>query len=241
LITTGSSPAFWELLSKLGISMVSPVPSLFTFNCKHALLKNLMGVSVPVANLRIEGSRLDANGPLLITHWGMSGPAVLRLSAWGARELAQRNYQFTVIADFTGETDVHAWVHDRRTIDGKKKVMNTPFPNISKRLWERMLEIAEVGDLNWGDLQKSVIEALIEVLSACRLDVNGKSTFKDEFVTAGGVELSEINFKTMEHHRLRGLHFAGEVLNIDAITGGFNFQAAWTTSYIAAEACGSSR
>jgi predicted flavoprotein YhiN len=104
-----------------------------------------------------------------------------------------------------------------------------------------MLEIAEVGDLNWGDLQKSVIEALIEVLSACRLDVNGKSTFKDEFVTAGGVELSEINFKTMEHQRLRGLHFAGEVLSIDAITGGFNFQAAWTTSYIAAEACGSSR
>ncbi len=239
LITTGSSPAFWELLSKLGISMVSPVPSLFTFNCKHPLLKNLMGVSLPVANLRIEGSRLDASGPLLITHWGMSGPAVLRLSAWGARELAQRNYQFTLIADFTGDTDVHTWVHERRTHDGKKKVMNTPFPNISKRLWERMVEIAEVGDLNWGDLQKSVIEALVEVLSACRLDVNGKSTFKDEFVTAGGVELSEINFKTMEHQRLRGLHFAGEVLNIDAITGGFNFQAAWTTSYIAAEACGS--
>lgn len=237
LVTSGSSPAFWQLLSQLGVQMVSPVPSLFTFNSKHPLLKNLMGLSVPSANLRIEGSRLEASGPLLITHWGVSGPAVLRLSAWGAREFAQRDYRFTLIADFTGETNVNNWVHERRTADGKKKVINTPFPNISKRLWERMLEIAEVGDLNWGDLQKSVIEALVLVLSACRLDVNGKSTFKDEFVTAGGVELSEINFKTMEHQRLRGLHFAGEVLNIDAITGGFNFQAAWTTSYIAAEAC----
>ena len=235
LVTTGSAPSFWQLLEGLGVECVKPVPSLFTFNTKHPLLTGLMGLSVPWVEARIAGGRLHTEGPLLITHWGLSGPAVLRLSAWGARELAQRNWNFTAEIDFSGGMDVDGWLAERRSADARKKVRTTVFPTLPRRLWERMAELTGTADLNWADLRTSDLDALRKIVAEWQTPVTGKSTFKDEFVTACGVDLKQINFKTMEHKTLKGLFFAGEVLDIDAITGGFNFQAAWTTSWIAAE------
>ncbi len=236
LIATGSSKVAWQLLSKLGMTIVSPVPSLFTFNTTAPLFKGLMGLSLNHAKVKVCGSELSAEGPLLITHWGLSGPAILRLSAWGARVLADQNYRFQIEINFAGENDPRSWCDDRRLDDRKKLIKSTFFPGIPRRLWERMVLLLGIEQKNWSDLSKQEQKSLIAMLTAYRPDVNGKSTFKDEFVTAGGVSLDEINFKTMEHKLHSGLYFAGEVLNIDAITGGFNFQAAWTTSWIAAEA-----
>lgn len=239
MLATGSAPSMWDLLAKLGHQIVPPVPSLFTFNIKDARLSDLLGVSVPLAEVQVEGQKLRSSGPLLITHWGLSGPAILKLSAWGARELAALNYRFVVrvnwIVSKTESTreDLEALKQE----DGRKMVMANAQFGLANRLWKRLVQAASIReDKRWADLSKKEIQALAEELTQGRFQVNGKSTFKEEFVTAGGVDLKEVDFKTFESKLFPGLFFAGEVLNIDAITGGFNFQAAWTGGWIAGEA-----
>lgn len=237
LFATGSANVMWKMLSALDVKCIPPVPSLFTFKIKSPLLEGLMGLSVPAATATIN-KRLSAKGPMLITHWGLSGPAILKLSAWGARILSEVNHHFDVRIQWTeaDREDVADWIEDQRKENPKKSPVSTVFPDIPKRLWERMIHQADMSRGNWSDQKKKSAERLIELLADCRFEVKGKSTFKEEFVTAGGVDLKEINFKTMEHKRLPNLYFAGEVLNIDAITGGFNFQACWTGGFIAGKA-----
>ncbi len=239
LVAAGSSPAVWKMLSGLDIQIVDPVPSLFTFNIKDARIQGLLGISVPDAEVSVPDTDLYARGPLLITHWGMSGPAILKCSAWGARELARRNYQFTVSINWTGKTtvEVEAWMGGLRSNSPKKTVLNTPWPEIPARLWQRLIERAGI-PLNriWTEMRKSEEQALLTELVEGAYRVNGKSTFKEEFVTAGGIDLKEIDFRRFGVRRHPGLFAAGEVLNIDAITGGFNFQAAWTGGWLAGQA-----
>jgi len=239
VMASGSNPKMWDILRDLGHTIVPPVPSLFTFNIKDARTKELPGISA-MATVTIPGTRLEAEGPLLITHWGMSGPAILKLSAWGARILEEKKYAFEIRVN---------WLHDQekeevlqaiaalRTESGKKQVLSrSPFGLVG-RLWESLATAAGIGkETRWGDLSAKQAEALAIQLTEGRFQVNGKSTFKEEFVTAGGVALKEVDFRTMESRIVRGLYFAGEVLDIDAITGGFNFQNAWTGGWLAARA-----
>ncbi len=237
LIATGSSTSVWNMLSNLSIPIVPPVPSLFTFKINNPVLRGLMGLSVQNAEVRINQTNLAEHGPVLITHWGLSGPAILRLSAWGANQLAQLDYDFSIQMNWTmtSSEEVFEWIEERRKHDTKKSPNTTVFPEIPKRLWERFNELVGTHGKNWSDLSKSDLQQLHDFICNCQLDVKGKTTFKEEFVTAGGVDLKAVDFRTMESKSLPGLYFAGEVLNIDAITGGFNFQAAWTTAWIAAE------
>ena len=236
VVATGSSTAIWDILHKMGHTIVKPVPSLFTFNIKDPRLENLAGVSVTEADVKVEGSKLSASGPLLVTHWGLSGPGILRLSAWGARELFDKNYQFKIKVNWTGFYNLEEakeTLNECKMSGSKKNISNEPQYNLPSRLWERLTEAAQIPkDLKWADASKKHIQALAEQLTQSIFSVNGKSTFKEEFVTAGGVELDEVNFKTFESKHIPNLFFAGEVLNIDAITGGFNFQAAWTGGWI---------
>jgi hypothetical protein len=237
LVATGSSGAVWKILALKGYQIVEPVPSLFTFNIKHPLLKDLLGVSVPQATVNINHTKHSEGGPLLITHWGLSGPAVLKLSAWAARELHDKKYHFEITVNWSSKTKeaIIDELEFNRKQHGKKKVSNLVMAALPKRLWHRMLQLCHVPDsLNYASLNSTQIEELITIISASPLPVNGKSTFKDEFVTSGGVDGKDINFKTMQSKLHPGLYFAGEVLNIDAVTGGFNFQAAWTTAFLAA-------
>lgn len=241
VMATGSNPKMWDMLQELGHSIVPPVPSLFTFNIKDPRIKNLMGVSA-LATVRVKNSALEANGPLLITHWGMSGPGILRLSAWGARELFDKNYQFALQVNWLNDVstaDCDALLKELKLEHAKKMVgKKSPF-DFPNRLWESLVTAAGIApDTQWASLTKSQLQALASQLTEAEFQVNGKSTFKEEFVTAGGVTLKEVNFKTMESRKVENLYFAGEVLNIDAITGGFNFQNAWTTGYIAAQSIG---
>lgn len=239
VMATGSNPKVWEMLREMRHSIVPPVPSLFTFNIKDSRIKNLMGVSA-MASVKVKGLKLEASGPLLITHWGMSGPGILRLSAWGARELAAKNYQFTLLVNWLNETDTDDCLEQLKQLKqeqakkqlGKKSPFD--FPN---RLWESLVAASGIfTDMRWADVNASQLQSLALQLTNAEFSVNGKSTFKEEFVTAGGVELKEVNFKTMESKIAENLYFAGEILNIDAITGGFNFQNAWTGGFLAAEA-----
>jgi predicted Rossmann fold flavoprotein len=239
LVAAGSSPAIWEILAQLGLQIVEPVPSLFTFHIQDERIADLPGVSLPLATAQVEGTKLEASGPLLITHWGLSGPAILKLSAWGARELHQKSHRFTLKVNWirekteTCKTDLE----EQKQTAPRQLVAPQPLFGLPSRLWKRLLHAAGIGEeKRWADTSKKELQHLAEQLTACRFQVTGKSTFKDEFVTAGGVDLREINFKTFESKRLPGLFFAGEILNIDAITGGFNFQAAWTGGWIAGEA-----
>ncbi len=239
IISAGSNPKVWEMLSELGHTIIPPVPSLFTFNIKDPRIKDLMGLSA-FASVKVKGSKLSASGPLLITHWGMSGPGILRLSAWGARELADKNYQFALLVNWLNDIDLEEAVdvlkslkeeHSKKTIVKKSPF---EFPN---RLWESLVLASGISqETKWADLSKKQLTQLAEQLTNGVFQVNGKSTFKEEFVTAGGVDLKEINFKTMESKLLPNLYLAGEVLNIDAITGGFNFQNAWTGGFLISEA-----
>jgi predicted Rossmann fold flavoprotein len=239
VMATGSNPKIWDMLHGLGHTIVPPVPSLFTFNIKDARIKDLMGVSA-VASVKVKGSKLQASGPLLITHWGMSGPGILRLSAWGARELFDRNYQFVLQVNWLNDMDAGECEETLKTLkqeQAKKTVAKrSPF-DFPNRLWESLVNAAGIGaETRWADLSKQQLQALVNQLVNAEFHVNGKSIFKEEFVTAGGVDLKEVNFKTMESKLQPNLYFAGEVLNIDAITGGFNFQNAWTGGFIVAEA-----
>jgi len=239
IIAAGSNPKVWEMLTGLGHSIVPPVPSLFTFNIKDNRIKDLMGLSA-IATVTVKGTKLSATGPLLITHWGMSGPGILRLSAWGARALSDKNYQFTISVNWLNDVDFEEAIetikHLKNEHSKKMIAKKSPF-DFPNRLWESLVLAADITEeIKWADLTKKQIHALAEQLTNGSFQVNGKSTFKEEFVTAGGVDLKEINFKTMESKIAPNVFLAGEVLNIDAITGGFNFQNAWTNGFIIADA-----
>lgn len=240
VMASGSSPKVWELIARdLGHTIVAPVPSLFTFNSKDSRIEGLMGISVPMAQVKVLGEKLSAQGPLLITHWGLSGPAVLRLSAWGALALHKINYDFTLEVNWLGFVDKESCLEslwEQKTLHARKSVSKHPAFDLPKRLWESLVGHAlQNKEKNWADLSKVDIQNLATNLVACPLPIKGKSTFKDEFVTAGGVALEEIQFKNFSSKLHENLYFAGEVLNIDAITGGFNFQAAWTGGWIIAQ------
>jgi predicted Rossmann fold flavoprotein len=241
VMTTGSNPKIWEMLQDLGHTIVPAVPSLFTFNIKDNRIKDLMGVSA-MASVKVKNSRLEASGPLLITHWGMSGPGILRLSAWGARELAEKNYQFTIIVNWLNDTTLEETTNILRELklEHAKKAVSKKSPfDFPNRLWESIVLASAIDhETKWADLTKNQLTNLAHQLTNAEFQVNGKSTFKEEFVTAGGIDLKEINFKTMESKILPNLYFAGEIVNIDAITGGFNFQNAWTGGFIVANSLG---
>jgi predicted Rossmann fold flavoprotein len=203
-------------------------------------LKELMGVSVPQARVVLAGEKLQYEGPLLVTHWGVSGPAVLKLSAWGARRLSELNYTGTALISwvpFHTEETLRAWLQQFRQENGKKGVAANPQFNLPQRLWRTLTDLAGIGaDLRWSDLPAKLQNRLLEVLLRLPLAVRGKTTYKEEFVTCGGIPLAEVDLKTMQSRHVPGLYFAGEVLDIDGITGGFNFQAAWTTGFLAGRA-----
>jgi predicted Rossmann fold flavoprotein len=242
ILATGSNPKIWEMLQVFGHAIISPVPSLFTFNIKDARIKDLPGVSANVS-VKVKDCKLETSGPLLITHWGMSGPAILKLSAWGARILHDKNYQFTILVNWLPEMDfdtIEKKLKELKLEHAKKAVSKkSPF-EISNRLWESLVLASGIdtstalGVTKWADLSKIQLQNLANQLTNSSFQVNGKSTFKEEFVTAGGIDLKEINFKTMESKLHQNLFFAGEIVNIDAVTGGFNFQNAWTSGFIVA-------
>ncbi|WP_118975861.1 BaiN/RdsA family NAD(P)/FAD-dependent oxidoreductase [Taibaiella koreensis] len=231
--------AMFGWLEALGHSIVAPVPSLFTFNIPQHPIVSLMGISLPEAQVKINGSKLKEQGPLLITHWGLSGPAILRLSAWGARELQEKNWHFDIQVNWLpafNEESLRADISRRRQSLGAQQVRHrNPF-GLPSRLWEFLLVQSEVpADCRWAELPARAQNLLIRNLCAYPLAVKGKTTYKEEFVTAGGIQLNEVDAGTMMSKKVPNLFFAGEILDIDGITGGFNFQNAWTTSYIAAQ------
>lgn len=239
VLATGSNPKIWEMLQTFGHAVVSPVPSLFTFNIKDSRIKELPGVAAH-ATVKVKDTKLSSTGPLLITHWGMSGPAILKLSAWGARILHDKNYQFTIFINWLNDADtaeVEKKLKDLKQEHAKKSVSKkSPF-ELTNRLWESLVLASGIeAETKWADLSKTQLQNLVNQLTNGTFQVNGKSTFKEEFVTAGGIDLKEINFKTMESKLHENLYFAGEIVNIDAITGGFNFQNAWTSGFIVASA-----
>ena len=239
ILATGSNPKIWEMLQEFGHAIIPPVPSLFTFNSKDPRIKELPGVSAKVT-VRVKDTKLEATGPLLITHWGMSGPAILKLSAWGARILHDKNYQFTLLVNWLNTIDTEEAIAQLKTLkqeQAKKTVAKkSPF-ELTNRLWESLVLAAGItSETKWADLSKTQLQHLAQQLTNGIFSIKGKSTFKEEFVTAGGIDLKEINFKTMESKIHPNLYFAGEIVNIDAITGGFNFQNAWTSGFIVANA-----
>jgi predicted Rossmann fold flavoprotein len=240
VIAAGSSKKVWELCETLDHNVIEPVPSLFTFNINDRRLVDLLGTSVPNATVTISGTKLEASGPLLITHWGMSGPAILKLSAFGARILADKNYQYNVEVNWLSRpTDkvLNVLLNLKKKEPRKTAILKSPFAEVSKRLWERFVVAAGIKSTqNWADLNNMQLENLANQLTKGVFNANGRTTFKDEFVTAGGVDLKEINFKRFESRKHKNLFIVGEVLNIDAVTGGFNFQNAWTGGFICANA-----
>lgn len=244
LIATGGSnrPSSYEWLQRLGHSIEPPVPSLFTFNFRDKIFKDLAGISVPDAEVSIENTSYSHTGPVLITHWGLSGPAVLKTSAWAARYLHDQEYRFTIKVNWLyplKEDEVRSKLkelrrHNARKLAGKQD--HFPIPN---RLWERFVELAGIeSDTRWAELSNHQVHKLTQQFVNGSYDIQGKTTYKEEFVTCGGIPLREVDFGTMESKKCPGIYFAGEVLDIDAITGGYNFQSAWTTSWIAAQAIG---
>ncbi len=226
----------FEWILRTGHTIEAPSPSLFTFNMPENSLTRLMGVSVPEVQVKITGTSLKENGPLLITHWGMSGPAILKLSAWGARLLQEKNYHFEISVNWLPEIreqSLRDEIQFLRQESGSKKIMHKNPWNLPQRLWEWQLEQTGTGDIRWADLPAAQQNKLIRNLGSQTFSVQGKTTFKEEFVTAGGVRLNEINPQTMESRIHPGLFFAGEVMDADGITGGFNFQQAWTSGFVA--------
>ena len=240
LIATGSSPNMFSIIKSLGHQVIKPIPSLFTFNIKDERLKDLLGISVPFANIKILNTKLAAQGPILITHWGLSGPAILKLSSWGAIELFKKNYQFDIEINwlYKKPETVLALLNKAKANNLKKHVaLHTPFETLPKRLWERFIAAAEINpNTIWAELSLKQLQNIVKQLTESHFKVGGKSTFKEEFVTAGGLDLKELNFKRFESKLHPNLFFAGEVLNIDALTGGFNFQNAWTGGFVVANA-----
>lgn len=235
VVTTGSNPAAWKMLANIGHTLVDPVPSLFAFDTKDTRLRDLSGISLPWASLNIAGDKLKAEGPLLITHRGLSGPAVLRLSAWGARRLAPRKYNFELTVNWLAmrPVDVEEQLEELKTSEAKRQVAARAYFDLSIRLWKSLVNAAGIpADQQWSQLSKKQRIALTGQLTDARFNITGKSTNKDEFTTAGGVDLREVDFREFRSKVHPTLFLAGEVLDIDAITGGFNFQAAWTGGYL---------
>ena len=244
IVTTGGQPKMSGLhwLADIGHEIIPPVPSLFTFNMPQEPIRDLMGIVVEKARVRIEGQKLLGQGPLLVTHWGMSGPAILQLSAWGARILAEKEYRCAILVNWLDETkedELREKITQVTKEHGAKMMANlNPFA-MPNRLWAYLLEKNEIkSSLRWNELGGKALNKLINTLINDRYVVQGKTTFKEEFVTAGGVALQDISVQTMESKKCPGLFFAGEVMDIDGITGGFNFQSAWTTGYIAGKSAG---
>ena len=229
----------FEWLTRLGHSVEEPVPSLFTFNIPGHSITQLMGIAVTDAQVKIAGSKLSERGPVLITHWGLSGPAVLRLSAWGARELAALHWNFTVLINWLPqyhEMSLKEKFQELRIELSMQKIFNKNLFGLPQRLWLFLCEHAAITEsTRWADLSSKNQNQLIKNLCNYELPVKGKTTFKEEFVTAGGIKLNEIDANTMQSKIVTNLFFAGEILNVDGITGGFNFQHAWTSGFIAAK------
>lgn len=240
LVASGSSPKVSTWLEKLGHTTEPPVPSLFTFNIPNSPLHELPGISVPKAKLSLDECGLQQTGPLLITHWGFSGPAVLKLSAWGARILHEKKYQTTLrinwLPDISSD-EIKRLISEYRQTYAARLVAGECPVGLPKNLWKAFLEMAKVPpELRWSALSKQHLQDIIATLQNGIFQIDGKSTYKDEFVTCGGVKLQEVDFKTLESRICPGLYFAGEVLDVDGVTGGFNFQNAWTTSWLAGQA-----
>lgn len=227
----------YEFLKNTGHTVISPLPSLYTFNIPNNPITQLMGLSVPEAKIKIGGTSYVYSGPLLITHWGFSGPAVLKLSAYAAEYFHQKNYEAQININWLGLSfeEIKTEIETHIKKNGKSLPKNTSVFGMPKRLWEFLLIKAEFDLLKpWNEISKKHINKLIELLFSDVYVMRGKTTFKEEFVTCGGIDLKEIDFKTMESKKIKGLYFAGEILNIDGITGGFNFQVAWSTAWLAA-------
>lgn len=239
IVATGGSPkrSGLEWLEKLGHTIVEPVPSLFTFNMPTEKVKELMGIVVEKTKTNVQGTKLKSDGPLLITHWGMSGPSILKLSAFGARILSEREYKFNIQVNWVNEQNAEIVQQEVRSIveeHGQKKLSNyRPFL-LPDRLWQFLIEKTEFpADQLWGNIGKKGVNKIVEFLTNDVYAVSGKTTFKEEFVTCGGVSLEDIEVKSMQSKVVKNLYFTGEVMDIDGITGGYNFQAAWTTGFIA--------
>ena len=235
VITTGSSVKFWNLLEGLGHNISGAVPSLFTFRVSDERIKDIPGVVAENVDIKILETNLCSEGPLLITHWGMSAPAILKLSAFGALEIAKRNYDFKIEVNFIKksiENCLEALKNSKQVLS-KKTIFKSPQFNLPKRLWYKLVLASNITEFTrWGDVSNLQLKSLSNQLTQAIFHVQGKSKFKEEFVTAGGISLKEIDFRTFESKRVPGIYFAGEVLDIDAVTGGFNFQNAWTGGYI---------
>lgn len=239
VVATGSNPKIWKLLEELGHRIAHPVPSLFTFNIKDERIIDIPGVVAQNVDVKVVGTDLFSEGPLLITHVGMSAPAILKLSAFGAIELANRHYKFQIEINFIKQSfedcleNLKALKHHL----AKKTVFKSAQFDLPKRLWHKLVLASNIDlEIRWADLNRQQMENLSNQLTQAVFQVDGKSTFKEEFVTAGGVHLKEVNFKTFESKLHKNLFFAGEVINVDAVTGGFNFQNAWTGAYLVSKA-----
>jgi predicted Rossmann fold flavoprotein len=255
IIASGSSKHMWEHIAALGHRIIDPVPSLFTFKIKDPLIADLMGLSFPISSVELLMNKLQLktfqlksgdviqSGPMLITHWGMSGPAILKLSSVAAPLLHHLNYRFSIRVNFINQTVNEAveTLNRLKKEHSKKSIVKLPAFGLPVRFWENVLKVSEIKpEMNWADVSSKSILAIANTVSAYEMKVDGKSTFKDEFVTAGGVDLKEIDFKTMGSKLIPNLYFAGEVINVDALTGGFNFQAAWSEAWVISEVIGAS-
>jgi predicted Rossmann fold flavoprotein len=243
IFATGGIKSAYTLVEKLGHTVIKPVPSLFTFEISDPLLHHLEGISFPKAELKliVKNKSFKFSGPILITHWGLSGPAVIKLSALAARELYSCDYNAELEVNFIGEErshDIFEFLTAQKKQFGKKQLKSIVVPEITKRFWHRILEVAKIRDnMQIANATKKQLQIISNTLTAKNLVVTGKGVFKEEFVTCGGVDLKQVDFKTMQSKIVPNLYFAGEVLNIDGVTGGFNFQSAWTTGWIAGGSC----
>jgi predicted Rossmann fold flavoprotein len=244
IATGGGSAKMFKLAAALSHNIIPPVPSLFTFNIKDPRIEGLSGVSMPDVALLLPDHKISARGPLLITHWGLSGPAVLSLSAWGARVLHDADYKMNLMVDFMPKHDLEelaAIILEKKDLASRSGIAkNVPYKFIPVRLWSKFLTKAGINqELTWREIADKKLRRLAHLIKFAEFQIEGKGEFKDEFVTCGGVDLKEINFKSFESKSIPGLYFAGEVLNIDGLTGGFNFQSAWTAGWLAGKAIAS--
>ncbi|MEM6641802.1 MAG: NAD(P)/FAD-dependent oxidoreductase [Bacteroidota bacterium] len=238
IVATGSSPSSWKILERIGLKVTKPVPSLFTFRINDSRIKELQGISFPAAQVKVAGTKLQEEGALLITHWGLSGPAVLKLSSWGAYQLEEIDYQFKILINFISKKPEAALgdLMRYKQQNAQRTVSKYPMWDVPRRFWERMLEnVLPNTSMCYAELSKKHVNKIVEELTQGMYQVTGKSAFKEEFVTAGGIHLSEIDLTTYEAKRFPGLFAVGEVMDIDALTGGFNFQACWTGGWIISE------
>jgi hypothetical protein len=246
-IASGGHPKLQQFgwLAATGHNIEPPIPSLFTFNMPGNPITQLMGVSVEWAQVKVQSTKLQSEGPLLITHWGMSGPAVLKLSAYGAKELAAKNYDFTILVNWLpgqNEQTIKERLQQLRNGQPAQKIHGKNAFGLPNRLWTYLLQLCQVGEnLRWADLTAKQQNQLSQLLTAQQFAVKGKTTFKEEFVTCGGIQLNELDPNTLQSKKMPHLFFAGEVIDVDGITGGFNFQNAWTTGWIAAKAIAGER